>query len=164
MRWPITEDAGERLDVEMHEFAGPGAFIADHRSSGRQMREPIEAHADQDRRDGGARHLQPRGNGPGRLSFVTRGDNGRDGFCRRATRLPMGARGRILERRPPAKAVPPQPFIRGTHADARCGRRLDGRPLVLTDSLNQQRACSVSSWRYDEASLGAPSRTEWNVW
>ena len=55
-------------------------------------------------------------------------------------RLAMRPRGRVLERRPPSEPVPPQPLVGRAHAHARGGRRLGGRPLFLTDSLNDQRA------------------------
>ena len=57
--------------------------------------------------NGGARDLQPRGNRPGRLSFVARRDNGRDGRRRRATRLPRGR-----EDASSSAGRPPRRFLR----------------------------------------------------
>ena len=109
---PVTDagNARQRFDIEMHQVAGMGPFVAGDRRRRREPREPIQARPRQDGGDGRARDLELDRDGPGRAPLIAGRDDAGGHGRRGASRLTMRRRG----------ADPPAPSR----------RRCDGGPAT----------------------------------
>jgi len=86
---PDPDDATQRLDVEMHELAGPRPLVAGDGRGRLERGQLIQTESRENRRDRGARDLQPHSDRPRCEALVAGGHDGADHRRRCAPRLPM---------------------------------------------------------------------------
>jgi len=137
-----AKNSPQRLDIEVHELAGPRPLVASDGRDRLERGQAIQAEPRQDGRHRGPRDLQADSDGPGGQPFVPRRADRADNRSRGSPRLAMWARRAIDEAGRAGVSIPRQPFVR--RADRHTGgRRRRGDRLVQDANAMYQQGAHV---------------------